>query len=180
MQPIQSIGESVDDMQLLNNNEEAWLPEEVTRIVKKLGLVGGAVQWRAAGDVPLIDISGKKKNPRSSKSYSWFGKEEEVEIFRSRKWGNGKVKQLDRSRQLIAAQSVPETGTAVKTTIQHDAPWALGFLSAYAGGCAARCNDPHKFSYGADGSGVTIYIVDGVCIISPRFSPSSLQSCCIH
>lgn len=136
--------------------------------MKKLQLDGDSgIQWRAAADVPLIDIAGKKKNPQNGKQHSWFGKEQKVELFKSRKWGNaasGKVGQMDRSRQLIAAQSVPQNGEPIETTIQHDAPLPLGFLSAYAGGCAARCNDPTKFSYGSIGSGVNVYVVDGVCV----------------
>lgn len=163
-------------LQILNEKEEAWLSEEVSRIVKKLRLDGVAgVQWRAAADVPLIDIAGKKKNPNTHRvNHSWFGKEQQVELFKSRKWGAGQVGQIDRSRQLIAAQSVSDEGVPVETTIQHDAPLPLGFLSAYAGGCAARCNDPSKFTYGSDGTGVTVYIVDGVCIF---FFPILLALC---
>lgn len=160
-------------LQLLNDNEEGWLPEEVTRIVKKLRLDGDSgIQWRAAADVPLIDIAGKKKNPKNGKNHSWFGKEQQVDLFTSRKWGAGETSKLDRSRQLIAAQSAPKTGHAIETTIQHEAPPALGFLSSYAGGCAARCNDPTKFAYENDGTGVTIYIVDGVRAF---FTASSLE-----
>jgi hypothetical protein len=170
-------------VQLLNDNEEGWLPEEVSRIVKKHNLDGGSgVQWRSSGDNPLIDIVGKKKNPQTnSKRQSWFAKEQQVELFKNRKWGSGKVNHIDRSRQLIAAQSVPQIDVSIETTIQHDAPLPLGFMSAYAGGCAARCNDPTKFSYGSDGSGVTIYIVDGVCSLLPILSSPAvmLQRQCI-
>ena len=157
-------------LQLLNDNEEGWLPEEVARIVKKLRLDGDSgIQWRAAADVPLIDIAGKKKDPKKGSNHSWFGKEQQMELFTSRKWGSEQSRKIDRSRKLIAAQSVPKNGEAIETTIQHDAPLPLGFLSAYAGGCAARCNDPTKFSYGSDGTGVVVYIVDGVCAFALFF-----------
>lgn len=135
----------------------------MARIAKKLRLdASSGIQWRAAADVPLIDISGKKKNPQKGRNHSWFGKEEKIELFKKRKWGSSKIGQMDRSRQLIAAQSVLSQSGGGGDTIQHDAPLPLGFLSAYAGGCAARCNDPTKFTYGSDGDGVMVYIVDGV------------------
>ena len=105
-------------LQLLNDNEEGWLPEEVARIVKKLRLDGDSgIQWRAAADVPLIDIAGKKKDPKKGSNHSWFGKEQQMELFTSRKWGSEQSRKIDRSRKLIAAQSVPKNGEAIETTI---------------------------------------------------------------
>jgi hypothetical protein len=147
-------------MQLMNGNEEAWLPEEIRRIVKKLKIEGATgVQWKAAADTPLLSVHGQKKQAKlEGKVHSWFGKEQPVQLFKGRRWSND-------PRHLISADAVGNgngNGNVREVIVQHDAPLPLGSLSAYQGGCVARCKDPKTFSYSSAGQDVTIYIVDGV------------------
>lgn len=143
-------------MQLLDDNNIEWLPDEIVRVAAKLQLDKAAqVQWRSAADVLLGEMESKKMPGKvDGKKHSWFGQEQKRTLFDKRRFRN--------ARKLISPERVPQAAAVLPIIIQHGAPLPLASLSAYAGGCIARCNDPSKFVYSHSGEDVTIYIVDGV------------------
>lgn len=149
-------------LQLLDDNNIDWLPDEVSRLAAKLQIDGAAqIQWKSASDMLLDDMETQKMSGRvDGKKNSWFGQEQKRTLFDRRRYRN--------PRKLISPQNVPQTPAVLPVIIQHDAPLALASLSAYAGGCTARCNDPSKFIYSQAGEDVTIYIVDGVRLDGQR------------
>jgi hypothetical protein len=176
-------------VQLMGGNNREWLPEELKRVVEKVGVKGGdLLDWLSAADEPLSDHAGKKRHLKQRRTTrSWFGKEERRELFggadghggASGAGAIGASKRAGRVRKLIGNDgwsgfggggsggnggggSGGNVGVGRNMLVQHGAPLALGALSAFAGGCKARCNDPNRFVYHATGKGVTIYVVDGV------------------
>eukprot|EP00892_Ulva_mutabilis_P011013 jgi/Ulvmu1/8284/UM041_0096.1 len=141
--------------QLLDDNNIEWLPDEITRVAAKLHLEGAAqIQWKSAADVALDETETKKMPGKvDGKKHSWFAQEQKRTLFDRTRFRN--------PRKLISPERVPQTAAVLPIVIQHDAPLPLASLSAYAGGCIARCNDPRKFIYSHSGEDVTIYIVDG-------------------
>lgn len=140
----------------MDDNNIDWLPDEVARLAAKLHFDGAAqMQWKSASDVLLDEIETKKMPGRvDGRKNTWFAEEQKRTLFDRRRYRN--------PRKLISPQNVPQTPAVFPVVIQHDAPLPLASLSAYAGGCTARCNDPTKFIYSHSGEDVTIYIVDGV------------------
>lgn len=149
-----------DCLQLIGGNNKEWVPDEIKRIVKKLKFREAySLDWRAASDESLIHAVGKRRQGAAKKpKHSWFANEQAVQLFKHNRY---------RNRKLIAPQDgVRAAPAGLGLTIQHDAPLFLGTLSSYAGGCEKRCNNPATFMYSSTGSGVTVYIVDGVCPFS--------------
>ena len=143
-------------VQLLDDNNIDWLPDEITRLAAKLHFDGVAsVQWKSASDVALDEMETRKRPGKvDGRKHSWFAQEQQRTLFDKRQYRN--------PRKLVSPQHVPQAPTVLPIMIQHGAPLALASLSAYAGGCTERCNDPSKFIFTHSGEDVTIYIVDGV------------------
>lgn len=145
---------------MIGGNNKEWLPGEVKRIVGKLKLTEAAtLDWSVAEDENLIPAIGKRK-PGASKNnkHSSFAIEQTLRLFGDSRY---------RNRKLISPQDdvIDSAGPAAGgKLIQHGAHLPLGSLSSFAGGCEKRCNDPTQFHYTATGKGVTVYIVDGVCL----------------